>query len=60
MDRIVDDIKNYEIKKIQYMAIKASKYAKFKIVDFFGLENLELNKYKHNLTSLNIIIVWIM
>ena len=30
------------------MAIKASKYAKFKIVDFLGLENLELNKYKHN------------
>ncbi|MBD1162848.1 PIG-L family deacetylase [Pelagibacterales bacterium SAG-MED12] len=30
------------------MAIKASKLAKFKIVDFLGLENLELNKYKHN------------
>ena len=44
----LNDIKNYEIKKRQNMAIKASKYAKFKIVDFFGLENLELNKYKHN------------
>ena len=30
------------------MATKASKFAKFKIVDFLGLENLELNKYKHN------------
>ena len=30
------------------MAISASKFAKFKIVDFLGLENLELNKYKHN------------
>lgn len=30
------------------MAINASKFAKFKIVDFLGLENLELNKYRHN------------
>ncbi len=42
------------IKKIQdinerkKMAINASKIAKFKIIDFLGLENLELNKYKHN------------
>ena len=42
------------IKKIQdiderkKMATSASKLAGFKIVDFLGLENLELNKYKHN------------
>ena len=43
-----DKKKNYEINERKNMAIKASKYAKFKIVDFLGLENLELNKYKHN------------
>lgn len=37
-----------EIIKRQKMAIKASKIAKFKIVDFFDLENLELHQYKHN------------
>ena len=44
-----DQKKYNEIIKRKNMAIKASKSAKFKIVDFLGLENLELNKYKHNL-----------
>ena len=43
-----DQKKYNEIIKRKNMAIKASKSAKFKIVDFLGLENLELNKYKHN------------
>ena len=42
-----DKKRNYEINERKNMAIKASKYAKFKIVDFLGLENLELNKYKN-------------
>ncbi len=43
-----DKKKKYEIIKRKNMAIKASKYAKFKIIDFLGLENLELSRYKHN------------
>lgn len=37
-----------EIIKRKKMAIKAANFAKFEIIDFLGLENLELNKYKHN------------
>ena len=39
---------NKDIIDRKNMAINASKFAKFKIIDFLGLENLELNKYKHN------------
>ena len=40
-----------EIKERQAMAIKASKIAKFEIVDFMNLKNLELGSYPHTYIS---------
>ena len=44
-----------EIKDRQAMAIKASKIAKFEIVDFMNLKNLELGSYPHTYISNKII-----
>ena len=44
-----------EIKERQAMAIKASKIAKFEIVDFMNLKNLELGSYPHTYISNKII-----
>ena len=44
-----------EIKDRQAMAVKASKIAKFEIVDFMNLKNLELGSYPHTYISNKII-----